>query len=94
MKKKWEKTVSSFLFGFVNPTKNIKAWEKCPTDWHTIKITKSFLHMTLSLLTLGFYIPAKVIITCDKAEEKDDDEFEKFDQQISIPILKKGGGRT
>ena len=80
--KKWEETVSSFFFGFVNPVKNIKAWEKCPTNWHTIKIKKSFLHVVTSLLTLGFYTPSKVVIICDTVTEKD--EFKQFEQKSSI----------
>jgi hypothetical protein len=78
-RKKWETTVPSFLFGFVNPVKNIKARERCHTDWHTIGITKSFLHIFTSFLTLGFYTPSKVIITCEKTEAGD--EFERFNGQ-------------
>lgn len=81
--KKWEGSVPSFLFGFVNPTKNIKAWEKCHTNWHTIEITKSFLHIVTSLFTLGFYTPSKLAITCEKTKEED--EFEGFDDQKKSP---------
>ena len=86
-RKKWETTVPSFLFGFVNPAKNIKTREKCRTDWHTIEITKSFLHIITSLLTLGFYTPSKVVITCEKAEAEAEDEFESFDDQKKPPKL-------
>ena len=66
--KKWEQTAPSFLFGFISPAKDIKAWEKCPTDWHTIKITRSFLHVVISILTIGIYTPLKVIIICEAQE--------------------------
>ena len=80
--RKWEKTISSFLFGFVTSSKNIKAWEKCPGDWHTIKITKPFAHVTISLLTVGLYTPLKVIIVCEPYTPPTNktDEFDKFNE--------------
>ena len=65
-KKKWEKTIPFFLFGLIGSrsTKQIKAWEKCNTDWYSIKISKPFTHVLVSLFTLGIYTPQKIIIIC------------------------------
>ena len=77
--KKVEKTVSSFLFGFVNSSKKIKAWEKCPQTWQSIRITRPFLHIFMAGLTLGIYTPFKVIITCS-AKTKSDPKLDDFEQ--------------
>ncbi|MDE0518656.1 MAG: hypothetical protein OXH36_03745 [Bdellovibrionales bacterium] len=81
--KKWEKTVPTFLFGLINASKTIKAWEKCPTNWHTIRITRSFSHLIISVLTLGLYTPTKVIIICDIPSGSTDpsNEFEQFNER-------------
>ncbi|MDE0119933.1 MAG: hypothetical protein OXM55_08015 [Bdellovibrionales bacterium] len=81
--KKWEKTVPTFLFGLINASKTIKAWEKCPTNWHTIRITRSFSHLIISFLTLGLYTPAKVIIICEISSDsvKPSNEFEQFNKK-------------
>ena len=80
--KKWEKTVPTFLFGLINASKTIKAWEKCPTNWHTIRITRSFPHLIISFLTLGLYTPSKVVIICDTQSDSTNkpSEFEEFNQ--------------
>ena len=84
--KKWEKTVPIFLFGLINVSKTIKAWEKCPTNWNTIRITRSFPHLIISFLTLGLYTPTKVIIICDisPGSAEPSNEFKQFNETEEV----------
>ena len=75
--KKIEKIIPSFLFGLVSSDKKIKVYEECQTAWHTIKVTRSFLHIISAGLTMGIYTPFKVIITCS-VKKKNLDDFELF----------------
>ena len=88
--KKWKKTIPTFLFGLIPASKTIKAWEICPTDWHTIKITRSFPHLIISFLTIGLYTPVKVVIICDTDDDSTNklNEFEEFqDTEIGKDVL-------
>ena len=91
--KKWEQNAPSFLLGFISGPKIIKVWEKCPKDWHTIKIYRSFPHTLVSFLTLGIYIPMKVVIVCGNlSNKKPGFGFEQFDPKSDTEDLLKEWG--
>ena len=78
-KKKWEKSVSTFFFGFFTPKKNVKVWNKCQTNNYSIKITRPLSYIISALFTLGIYTPLKIIVTCYKEpENKKDDDLNDF----------------
>ena len=85
-KKKWEKTIPFFLFGLAGTSraKQVKAWEKCPTDWYSIKIAKPFTHVLISIFTLGIYTPQKMTIIC-KADNSLVEDFEAIEPEKTPP---------
>ena len=90
---KWNTTQNLFLWGLINPFKSIKAHAVCPHDYQSIRISRSFIHVLASVLTLGLYVPVGVTVFCrphpppatvvlptllDKSDKQDDfKEFEK-----------------
>ena len=88
MKKKWEKTIPTFFFGFIASSKNVTAWDKCQQDKYSLKIGRTFSHIIAAFFTLGIYTPLKVTIICYGEQvsttENEINEFETFNQDSFI----------
>ncbi len=64
VEKVWKTTQNFFLWGLINSSKTVKIYEICPTDYQSIRISRSFVHVLASVLTLGLYVPAGVTVFC------------------------------
>ena len=86
--KKWDKTQHSFLWGLVPPSR-IKAYQICAgSSWHSIYVSRSFLHIMAGILTLGLYVPLNVTLVCQAVlplveptgPPDTADEFQEFEE--------------
>ena len=65
---KYIRTVPHFFFGLVRTEESIKAWEPCaPSKWSGIRVSRSFIHIFISVFTFGIYTPMKVTVFCEKS---------------------------
>ena len=91
--KKWAKTQHSFLWGLV-PSSRIKAYQICArSSWHSIYVSRSFIHILAGILTLGLYVPLSVTLVCQAvpptpsaeptAPPDPADEFQEFEETES-----------
>lgn len=60
-----EKTVHSFLFGFVGVTNKMKIWEHCSSGgWQFINVRRTDVDVLQSILTIGLYTPSTIRFAC------------------------------
>lgn len=60
-----EKTVHSFLFGFINLKNKMKIWEHCPSEgWQFINVRRTDMDILQSVLTVGLYTPSTIRFAC------------------------------
>ena len=60
-----EKTVHSFLFGFIGVKNKMKIGEHCPSDgWQFINVRRTDMDILQSVLTIGLYTPSTIRFAC------------------------------
>ena len=77
-KKKWEKTIPTFFFGFVTSSKSVTTWDKCQKNKYSIKISRPFPHIIAAFFTFGIYTPLKVVTTCYREQINTEDEIDEL----------------
>jgi len=60
-----ERTVHSFLFGFVGIKNTMKVWRHCPDDgWQSITVLRTGMNILQAVLTVGLYTPSTIKFVC------------------------------
>ena len=75
--------VNSFFWGLLN-SKTYTDIDGMCLNKYSIKITRSFLQVLTSLVTLGIYTPALIQITCDSHIQDEKSEFNNFEEELNL----------